>query len=168
MNRIMNFFAAAGAAWLIGAGAAGAQTTSAVTAEELEAALAEAGLSPAMTRDAATGAPVARGSAGDIIFWVRALDCAGAPPACENLLFFANFDLGRAATAKDYEVINAFNERQVFGRAYIIEGRDQVGVDYVIDLAGGVTAEHLALSIGRWADVIAAFIDNFRAGHGVS
>lgn len=168
MKRIMTIIAAGAAACLAGADAADAQTTSAVTAAELEAALTEAGLSPAMTQDAASGAPVARGSAGDIIFWVRALDCAGAPPACENLLFFANFDLGRATTPKDYEIINAFNERQVFGRAYIIEGRNQVGVDYVIDLAGGVTAEHLALSIGRWADVIAAFIDNFRAGHGVS
>ena len=147
------------------AGAAAAQSIDAVTAGELEAALAEAGLNPTMLEDAASGAPVANGQAGQFSFVVRALDCAGDPPACENLMFFANFDLGRNAGAEDFRIVNSFNDGQVFGRAYVLEKRDQVGVDYVIELGGGVSEEHLAQNISRWADVISAFVAKFQEGH---
>jgi hypothetical protein len=164
----MGFSAKKIASALIGAvlatGMAAAQTTSAVTAQEIEAALMEAGLAPQMTSDARTGAPVAQATLGELTFFVRALDCAGAPMACENLIFFANFDIGRAPTPQDYRTINAFNDRQVFGRAYVIQAENLVGVDYVIDLGGGVTKKHLSQNIGRWTDVMAAFIDNFKAG----
>lgn len=142
-----------------------AQVIDSVHAEQLEAALSEAGLNPTILSDDATGAPVAHGAAGEIAFFVRALDCSGGPPACENLLFFANFELGRAATAQDYRIVNSFNDSQVFGRAYVLERQEQVGVDYVIELGGGVTPEHLAENISRWADVISAFVDKFREGH---
>ncbi len=154
---------AAAAAWAL-AGAAQAENIGAVTADELEAALSEAGLNPTMLADAATGAPVASGAAGQFSFIVRALDCSGQPPACENLLFFANFDLGRTADAEDFRIVNSFNDSQVFGRAYVLEKKDQVGVDFVIELGGGVSEEHLAQNIGRWADVIAAFVQRFQEG----
>ena len=113
---------AAGVALLAGEGAlsgAAAQTKTAVTANELEAILTDAGLSPTMAEDAASGSPVAAGRLGDnIIFWVRALDCAGGPKACETLMFFVNFELGRPMTPKDYAVINSYNESQVFGRDF--------------------------------------------------
>lgn len=145
--------------------AASAQMKSAVTASELAAILTEAGLSPTMTEDAATGAPAAAGKLGEIIFWVRALDCTGAPLACENLMFFANFGLGRSVTPKDYVVINSYNDSKVFGRAYVIEAQSEIGVDYVIELGGGVSKDHITQNISRWADVVSAFIDSFRAGH---
>jgi len=158
----------AGALWALAAsgyaGGASAQITSSVTADELETALSEAGLNPSMIVDSSNGAPVANGKAGEISFWVRALDCSGAPIACENLMFFANFNLGRQVTARDYMIINDFNESQVFGRAYIIEGANQVGVDYVIELGGGVARDHLTKNISRWSDVIGSFIEKFRAG----
>lgn len=162
MGRIRNFILpfAAGAAALFGAGHA--QNISAVTAEELEAALSEAGLSPTMLEDAASGAPVANGRAGEFNFFVRALDCAGAPPACETLMFFANFELGRPATAQDFRITDDFRDGQVFGRAYVLESQNSVGVDYVIELGGGVSKEHLAQNIGRWADVIGAFVSKFQ------
>ncbi|MEZ5930061.1 MAG: YbjN domain-containing protein [Parvularculaceae bacterium] len=163
---------AAGVALLAGEGAlsgAAAQTKTAVTANELEAILTDAGLSPTMAEDAASGSPVAAGRLGDnIIFWVRALDCAGGPKACETLMFFVNFELGRPMTPKDYAVINSYNESQVFGRAYIIEEQGQVGVDYVVELGGGVTMDRITQSVSRWADVVAAFIDKFREGQGQS
>lgn len=143
---------------------ASAQLTSAVTADELEQALADADMNPSMLSDQSNGAPVASGEAGEFKFWVRALDCAGTPPSCRTLMFFANFNLGRQVTAKDYLVINSFNEGQVFGRAYLIEGGGQVGVDYVIELDGGVAKDHLAKNIGRWRDVVGAFVDKFREG----
>ncbi len=146
-------------------GAASAENIAAVTADELEAALAEAGLSPTMLEDAATGAPVANGTAGQFSFVVRALGCSGKPEACENLVFFANFDLGRTASAEDFRIVNSFNDGQVFGRAYVLEKQDQVGVDYVIELGGGVSKEHLSQNIGRWADVISAFVSKFQEGY---
>lgn len=145
-------------------GAADAQVIGSVTADELETALSDAGLSPTMLEDAATGAPVANGRAGEISFFVRALDCSGAPASCENLMFFANFELGRTASAQDFRIVNSFNDGQVFGRAYVLEERGEVGVDYVIELGGGVTPDHLSQNISRWADVIGAFVEKFREG----
>ena len=57
-------------------------------------------------------------------------------------MFFANFNLGQktqlgrglAASPTD------FKDRNVFGRAYVLEKfKIEVGVDYVIELGGGVT-----------------------------
>ncbi len=139
-----------------------AQTIDAVTADELEAALDAAGLGPTMTQDAASGAPVASGSAGQFEFYVRAMNCSGEPAACEELMFFANFPLGRSISTADIRKINSFNEGQVFGRAYFIERQSIVGVDYVVELGGGVSPEHLAENIGRWADVVSAFVTKFQ------
>lgn len=146
------------------AGAAQASNIDAVTADELEAALSEAGLNPTMLADAASGAPVANGRAGEFNFFVRALDCSGEPMACETLMFFANFELGRAATVADFRTVDDFRDGQVFGRAYVLEDRNAVGVDYVVELGGGVSPDHLSQNIARWADVIAAFVEKFQAG----
>lgn len=140
-----------------------AEVKSSLTAGEILGVLADAGLSPQQSSDVASGAPVFFGRAGDIVFLVRALDCAGAPTACENLLFIANFDLGREVTQDDYLVINKFNDSQLFGRAYVLPSRAQVGVEYVIELGGGVAPDHIAKNVARWAGIISAFIGNFNA-----
>lgn len=153
--------AAAASLWSAGASA---QIVDSITADQLEATLSAAGLSPTMMEDVASGAPVAAGTAGEFDFFVRTLSCSGTPAACENLVFFANFDLGRPAEARDYRIVNGFNDGQVFGRAYILESQNRVGVDYVVELGGGVTEEHLSENVSRWADVIAAFVAKFREG----
>ncbi len=165
MHSNLRYFAALAAAAFVSQASASAETIEAVTADQLEAALAAAGLNPTMLEDAASGAPVAQGVAGEFKFFLRALSCSGRPPACENLVFFANFELGRAATAGDFRIANDFNDSQVFGRAYVLENQDQIGVDYVIELGGGVSEDHLAQNISRWADVISAFVEKFREGH---
>jgi hypothetical protein len=166
MGRI---FAAAALAVFLSASplslsSAAAQTKSAVTGEELEAILTGAGLAVKVIEDASTRAPVAHVQAGAVQYWVRALDCLGSPKACSTLVFFANFDLGREVASGDYEVINRFNDSQVFGRAYLIPGRNQVGVDYVIELDGGVSMDNITRNVSRWADVINAFIGHFSKG----
>ncbi|GJL96039.1 MAG: hypothetical protein DHS20C05_24440 [Hyphococcus sp.] len=163
--RVLAAIAALSFGATFGATAVSAQTIEAVTADQLEAALEAAGLNPSMMEDAASGAPVAQGKAGEFSFYVRAMNCSGEPQACEDLVFFANFDLNRAATTKDYRVLNSFNESQVFGRAYLIEANNEVGIDYVVELGGGVTSDHLAQNIGRWADVITAFVAKFQEGY---
>ena len=159
-----NFLMAAMAAMALSPVGAGAQTLGSVTGDQLESALTAAGLSPSMMEDEANGAPVARGQAGDFGFYVRALSCSGSPAACETLVFFANFELGREPAPGDYRIVNGFNDSQVFGRAYVLENTSEVGVDYVIELNGGVTEEHLSQNISRWADVISAFVSKFQQG----
>jgi hypothetical protein len=165
---MVRILAAIAAAALMSAGSAFAETKSAVTGAELGTILTGAGLAAEMIEDATTKAPVAHVQAGAVQYWVRALDCSGAPKACATLVFFANFELGRAATAHDFEVVNRFNDSQVFGRAYVIPGRNQVGVDYVIELDGGVSTDNITRNIARWADVITAFIGHFSEGQASS
>lgn len=141
-----------------------AQNKSAVTAADLEAIISGAGLAVRVMEDADTRAPVAQVDAGAVQYFVRALDCSGDPKACSTLVFFANFELGRKAAAADYETINRFNDSQVFGRAYLIPGRNQVGVDYVIELDGGVSMDNITGNVARWSDVINAFISHFSRG----
>ena len=157
-----------GAAWGAVSTAASAQTLGAVTGDQLETILEAADLNPSMMADSATGAPVALGKAGQFEFYVRALSCSGSPAACETLVFFANFELGRTVTAGDFRLVNSFNDSQVFGRAYVLEGTSEVGVDYVIELGGGVTETHLSQNMSRWADVISAFVSKFQEGASTS
>jgi hypothetical protein len=155
---------AAFAAVMLAVSPAFAETKSALTPDEVMTILGEAGLSPSLSQDVATGAPVFLGSAGNINFIVRALNCSGAPAACENLLFLANFDLGRPVTPDDYLVINKFNDSQLFGRAYVLANTNQVGVEYVLEMGGGVSTEHIAQNVARWANIIGAFLSNFQSG----
>ena len=130
----------------------------ALTARQIADALTEAGLSPTMIKDRETGNPVATGSLdGGLVFVARAMECRGLPKACAQVVLFANFDLGREVDPGDFAVVNAFNEGNLNGRAYVLAGRDQVGVDYVIDLTGGVTAAHVAAKLARWPAVVGDF-----------
>jgi len=130
----------------------------ALTGAEIEALLADAGLPVKLTEDARTGTPVAQGQLGSFVFLVRGMECSGAPKACASLLFFANFGMASAPTQADFEAINRFNDSQLYGRAYIIPARNEVGVDYVIELDGGVSTENLSRNVARWADVVGAFV----------
>lgn len=129
----------------------------AMTGKQLESILAEAGLSPTMLSDRNSGNPVATGQTSGLVFVVRGLECDGFPKKCKQLLLFANFDLGREATDEDFRVVNQFNETSSRGRAYVLEDRRQIGVDFAIDLTGGVTDDHIDSRLGRWPEVIRTF-----------
>lgn len=151
----------AGAAASLALGAANAQelrpVTESLTAQDIERVLEEAGLSPTMTFDADTGAPVATGNADGVIFVVRAVDCEGRPQRCGQLVMFANFDLRRRISDRDFRIVNSFNDGNKNGRAYVLEGSAQIGVDYVIDLTGGVTDQHIKNRLDRWPGIIGKF-----------
>lgn len=163
-NRLIAGFIAA----CFGFTPASAQMIDRITGDQLKDVLEEAGIATEIIPDARTGAPVGKSQTGDYGFYVRALSCSGSPAACETLVFFANFKLGRPITDSDYRILNSFNESQVFGRAYAIPNTQEVGVDYVIELDGGVSEDHLAQNIGRWADVISAFVAKFQEGEPTS
>ena len=158
MRRIGSGIAAAACAAGLVAPAAAQDVREALTARQIAAALTEAGLEPTMIKDRDTGNPVATGSLpGGLVFVARAMECGGLPRRCAQVVLFANFDLGRPVGPADFEVVNAFNEGNLNGRAYVLDARDQVGVDYVIDLTGGVTAEHVASKLARWPAVVGDF-----------
>ncbi|WP_425410733.1 YbjN domain-containing protein [Hyphococcus sp.] len=156
------------AATALGISTASADMIDRINGDQLKNVLEDAGLATEIIPDASTGAPVGKSQAGDYGFYVRALSCSGAPASCETLVFFANFELGRPISESDYRIVNSFNESQVFGRAYAIPNTQEVGVDYVIELDGGVSEDHLAQNISRWADVISAFVAKFQAGEPTS
>ncbi len=148
-----------------------AQVQSALTSEEIEAVLTAAGLSPQTLLDSKTRTPVFKVATEDGgEFWVRTLDCKGAPPACSTLVFFRNYTLQEGvASATHYEIVNDYNEAKLSGRAYVLKGAgpngaDQVGVDYVIELDGGVSQDHLARRIAHWSEVVRVFVQSFREG----
>ena len=146
----------------MGFGAAQAQLLERVTATQLEELLSNANMSPTIISDAQRGTPVAQGKAGGFDFFVRALGCSGQPAACSELVFFANFKLGRALNQRDRDIINAYNDSRVFGRAYFIPASQEIGVDYVVELGGGVSQSHIEGNIGRWSDVLHQFVEDFR------
>lgn len=134
----------------------------AITAAELDSLLNGAGLPSDVSEDPQNGV-AALSRLGDVAFTVRALNCKGAPRACGTLIFYANFSLGRAPTQADYDAINRFNDGEVFGRAYVRKAEGEIGVDYVVELDGGVTPEHLARNVARWRKVVSEFLARFAA-----
>lgn len=167
--RILIFMLAATVAQALSPTAA--QVASALTGDEIEAVLTEAGLSAQALLDSKTKTPVFKVSTEDGgEFWVRTLDCRGATPSCATLVFFRNYTLQEgAASPAHYEIVNDYNESKLSGRAYVLKGAgpngaDQVGVDYVIELEGGVSKEHLARRVAHWAEVVRTFVQSFRDG----
>ena len=140
-----------------------AANTDKMNAQQIEALLEDAGFAPEVVMDEANGAPVAVAKVGDIEFIVRALACEEG--ACERLLLFANFRLGRPISQQDYKIINSFNESKADGRAYVLEKSGEIGVDYMIDLTGGVSAGHISSRLNRWQGVVDSFLEAVRAGN---
>ena len=107
-------------------GNAAAQTTGAMTGSQLKQALSQAGFSADIVKDKKSDKLVLKGttklSGGQKInFILRTRDCKGKPLACETLMFFANFDLGREIKPADFKTLNKFNDTSVFGRSYALE-----------------------------------------------
>lgn len=162
----MRFWAGLAAGALLAATpTAASEVKSALTADEISEALTAAGLSASPLSDLKTGAPVFKADAGDGEFWVRTLDCSGTKTvSCSTLVFFRNFTLSTgSATPRHIFLINQYNEQNLSGRAYLLPGAapgggDQVGIDYVVDLKGGVSTDHLAGRIAQWSQIVRAFI----------
>ncbi len=138
-----------------------------MNAADIERLLAQSGFNPTVVMDGKNKTPVAVAKAGDVEFVVRALDCAGEEEAvtCERLLLLANFSLGRQISALDYKIINSFNESKADGRAYVLEKSGEIGIDYMIDLTGGVSADHISSRLDRWQGVIESFIEQVRSAN---
>ena len=141
------------------AGAAAAQSVSSLDADEIEQALIEAGYSPDMSVSAIQGRPAARIEAGNFFFFVQGRDCED--ERCHGLLLFANFDLGREVQERDFEVMNAWNDQRLRGRAFVLEPANAIGLDNFIDLRGGVDREHVLYALGKFPTLLDEFVTFF-------
>ncbi|WP_158548643.1 YbjN domain-containing protein [Parvularcula marina] len=175
MLRAISILVAGAALSLSGAHAQDRNVRDAITAKQLEDVLSNAGLNPTMLRDKTTGAPVATGKFYDnanrsildqpkeTVFAVRGMDCSGIPVSCGQLVLYATFNLDREVTEQDFRVVNEWNDTSMFGRAFVLEEKQKIGVDFRLDMIGGVTGDHVNGRIGRWPEVLKEFREKLEA-----
>lgn len=125
-----------------------------ITRVELMAVLSSHGLtvSDATTKDADPWltAKTPKGTE----FYVNMYDCTGAGPdgrRCSNLQFLAQWELTRNAGV---DSANAYNQKFVFGRAYLNKDGKMFMFDYSINIKDGVTAGNLKRHVDNWLRVL--------------
>jgi hypothetical protein len=75
---------------------------------------------------------------------------------CTSLLFKVGFDLTEGATL---EAVNAWNEKNLFGRAYLDDEADP-WIEMPVNLFGGVSRENFEDSFDWWDVVVGRFEDH--------
>ena len=107
------------------------------------------GYSATLTTDEG-GDPLVMGAADGLKFRVQTYDCnSQAPRRCHSLQFVASFALQHKATQDDFMAMNDYNQKKVYGRAFIDENGD-AAIDFVVNLSGGVLAANLMDDVGTW------------------
>ena len=137
-----------------------AQTKTALTGGELEAILRQAGFEPEMGTMENSGEPYANLKDKGFDFIARLRECEVA--SCSLLMFYANFTLDRDVVDRDYRAVNAYNDQELYGRAYVYAKENKVGIDLVIDLRGGVSTDYVRISAERFPGMIKAFVDHYQ------
>jgi hypothetical protein len=87
-------------------------------------------------------------------FYVNMYDCAGDGAEgrrCNNLQFLAQWELTKNASV---DSANAYNQKFVFGRAYLNNEGTRFMFDYSISIKDGVTAGNLKRHVDNWLRVL--------------
>ena len=87
-------------------------------------------------------------------FYVNMYDCAGDGAdgrRCNNLQFLAQWDLTKNAGV---DSANAYNQKFVFGRAYLNKEGTRFMFDYSISIKDGVTVGNLKRHVDNWLRVL--------------
>jgi hypothetical protein len=87
-------------------------------------------------------------------FYVNMYDCAGDGAdgrRCNNLQFLAQWELTKNASI---DSANAYNQKFVFGRAYLNKEGNRFMFDYSISIKDGVTAGNLKRHVDNWLRVL--------------
>lgn len=87
-------------------------------------------------------------------FYVNMYDCAGDGAEgrrCNNLQFLAQWELTKNASINS---ANAYNQKFVFGRAYLNKEGTRFMFDYSISIKDGVTAGNLKRHVDNWLRVL--------------
>ncbi len=120
-----------------------------LSGSEIVALLDAHGYSATLTTDPG-GDPLIMGAADGLKFRVQTYDCnSQAPRRCRSLQFVASFALEHKATSDDFMAMNDYNQKKVYGRAFIDENGD-AAIDFVVNLSGGVMAANLMDDVGTW------------------
>lgn len=87
-------------------------------------------------------------------FYVNMYDCAGDGAdgrRCNNLQFLAQWELTKNASV---DSANAYNQKFVFGRAYLNKEGTRFMFDYSISIKDGVTVGNLKRHVDNWLRVL--------------
>lgn len=87
-------------------------------------------------------------------FYVNMYDCSGDGAEgrrCNNLQFLAQWDLTKNANV---DSANAYNQKFVFGRAYLNKDGTRFMFDYSISIKDGVTVGNLKRHVDNWLRVL--------------
>ncbi len=130
-----------------------------ITGPTLVGILQRQGFAASLTTDS-YGDPLIIAQAGGMHFSIVTYGCNGdAEPACQRLQMIANFRLPQGASEYDIALMNAYNQRFLFGRAYI-DAEGNATVDYTINLSQGISGDNIIDDLIIWIHVL----DNFSAG----
>ena len=87
-------------------------------------------------------------------FYINMYDCTGDGAEgrrCNNLQFLAQWELTKNASI---DSANAYNQKFVFGRAYLNKDGTRFMFDYSISIKDGVTAGNLKRHVDNWLRVL--------------
>jgi hypothetical protein len=87
-------------------------------------------------------------------FYINMYDCSGDGAAgrrCANLQFLAQWELTKNA---GIDSANTYNQRFVFGRAYLNKDGKMFMFDYSVNLKDGVTVGNLKRQVDNWLRVL--------------
>lgn len=87
-------------------------------------------------------------------FYVNMYDCTGAGAdkrRCNNLQFLAQWDLAKNASV---DTANVYNQKFVFGRAYLSKDAKMFMFDYSVNIRDGVTTANLKRHVDNWLRVL--------------
>jgi hypothetical protein len=86
-------------------------------------------------------------------FYVNMYDCSGSAESrrCNNLQFLAQWDLAKNAGV---DSANVYNQKFVFGRAYLSKDGKTFMFDYSVNIRDGVTAANLKRQVDNWLRVL--------------
>ncbi|MFM9863264.1 MAG: YbjN domain-containing protein [Micropepsaceae bacterium] len=87
-------------------------------------------------------------------FYINMYDCAGDGAdgrRCNNLQFLAQWELTKNANV---DSANTYNQKFVFGRAYLNKDGSRFMFDYSISIKDGVTAGNLKRHVDNWLRVL--------------
>jgi hypothetical protein len=87
-------------------------------------------------------------------FYVNMYDCEGTGAEsrrCNNLQFMAQWELSTRTTL---ETANVYNQKFVFGRAYMSKDGKTFMFDYSINIRDGVSRANLKKQVDNWLRVL--------------
>lgn len=122
-----------------------------ISGMELKSLLEAKGIQVTLGKDD-LGNPVVYGAAGPLRFNGRSLNCGGSPRRCTRIDFSSGFKVNGVTEAR----LDAFNEKWVFGKAYL--GADGTAfINFPVNLTEGVTEGNLEDNVGLWVDTLRNF-----------